>query len=102
MKKIIDGKVYNTDTATKIGEWSYGRYGDINYVEEVLYKTKKGAFFIYYEGGANTSYGVDVGNFNRSDSRGIFVINKGEAKTWCEKHIDADDYIEVFGEVEEG
>ena len=75
MKKIIDGKVYNTDTAKKIGEWSYGRYGDINYVEETLYQTKKGAFFIYYEGGANTSYGVDTGNFNRSDSRGIFDFN---------------------------
>lgn len=102
MKKIIDGKVYNTDTATKIGEWSYGQYGNINYVEEVLYKTKKGAFFISYEGGANTDYGVDTGNFNRSEGRGIFLLSEKEAKNWCMEHIDADDYVEVFGEVEEG
>lgn len=102
MKKVIDGKMYNTDTAKQLGEWSYGRYGDINYMSETLYQTKKGAFFIYYEGGANTDYGVDTGNFNRSEGRGIHLLSTKEARNWCEEHMDADEYIEVFGEVEEG
>ena len=34
MTKIIDGKRYNTETATLIGEWTNGAYrGDFNRVE---------------------------------------------------------------------
>ena len=102
MKKIIDGKVYNTDTAKEIGEWSYGRYNDFDYLSETLYKTQKGAFFLYYEGGANTGYGQDLGSGNRCGGSGIRLISEKEAKDWCMEHIDADDYIEIFGEVEEG
>lgn len=41
MKKIIDGKMYNTETATEIHHFNNGLpYSDFNYLEESLYKKK--------------------------------------------------------------
>ena len=51
MKKVINGKIYNTETATLIHQWDNGRRGDFSSCEEDLYRTKKGAFFIHGEGG---------------------------------------------------
>jgi hypothetical protein len=48
MKRIIQGKVYNTETATLIAEWdnSPERYPtDFHYEEVKVYKTKSGACF---------------------------------------------------------
>ena len=38
MKKIINGKRYDTDTAKELGSWSYSHYGDFAYVCETLYR----------------------------------------------------------------
>lgn len=53
MKKIIDGKMYNTETAKECGTWDNCEYG-FNRVEETLYRKKTGEFFIHGEGGANS------------------------------------------------
>ena len=36
MKKILNGKLYDTDTATEIGSWTYRHPGDFNYIKETL------------------------------------------------------------------
>ncbi len=48
MKRIIDGKVYNTETATLIAEWDNAPKripSDFYYEEIEVYKTKSGACF---------------------------------------------------------
>ena len=52
MKKIINGKLYNTETATLIGGFYKGGtgYSDINYIEQKIYQTKKGQYFLYIWG----------------------------------------------------
>lgn len=45
MKAIINGKIYNTETATKLGNYEYGICGDLNHVYESLYRTKKTRIF---------------------------------------------------------
>lgn len=41
MKKIINGKMYNTETATEIEHYNNGMpYSDFTYFEESLYKKK--------------------------------------------------------------
>ncbi len=52
MKKVIDGKVYDTETATLKAEWE-NMYDarNFNYVEEQLYQKKTGEFFLYGYGG---------------------------------------------------
>lgn len=44
-KRIIDGKTYNTETATLL--WSCGETPDGPPIEEYLYKTRHGAYFLY-------------------------------------------------------
>ncbi len=50
MRKIINGKTYNTETATKIATGNNGKSPrDCWYRTEELYKTKKGSYFICNE-----------------------------------------------------
>ena len=47
MKRIIDGKTYNTETAEKICDTGNDEYAtDFRYENSALYITKKGAYFI--------------------------------------------------------
>jgi hypothetical protein len=45
MKRVIDGKSYNTDTATIVAKWEYKDQDDYD-TEATLYQTRGGAFFI--------------------------------------------------------
>ena len=51
MKRIIEGKMYNTDTATCIGSYEYSNLRDYRYLYEELYQKKNGKFFLSGEGG---------------------------------------------------
>ena len=58
MKQVIEGKRYDTETATKIGEGGGKAYpGDFHYYSEALYVTKKGSYFLAGEGGPLSRYG---------------------------------------------
>jgi predicted HicB family RNase H-like nuclease len=50
MKRIIDGVTYNTETATKIArkreKYPLYRPGEFEYIEEEMYMTRGGAFFM--------------------------------------------------------
>ena len=57
MKKIINGRLYDTDTAILIGYWDNGYgAGDFHKCYEELYRKKNGEFFLYGSGGAMTVY----------------------------------------------
>ena len=101
MEKIINGKTYNTDTANKVGVYQYSHESDFTYVYEALYRTKKGQWFIYYEGGAMSKYAKPVGNNNVGGDRGIRLLDEAEVKEWMEQHADAETYQTYF-ECEEG
>ena len=102
MKKIINGRLYDTDTAKAIGSYSNGYgAGDLYYLNETLYRKKTGEFFLFGDGGAKTKYGVECGNRCWTSSTGINPLMEEEAKECVEEHLDADIYIDVFGTVEE-
>ena len=53
MRKNIDRKMYDTETAELLASSSNGYgHGDFRYMEEQLYRKKTGEFFLYGEGGA--------------------------------------------------
>lgn len=55
MKKIINGKMYNTETATELGNfWNGLSTNDFRNLSETLYRKKNGEFFLYGQGGAMT------------------------------------------------
>ena len=102
MKRIIDGKTYNTETAEFIAEWSNGLgYSDFRNCEESLYKTKKGAFFIAGEGGAMSRWSRPCGKMTGGGD-GIRVLTTDEALAWCENHEIDTDTIAAHFEIEEG
>lgn len=101
MKKIINNKLYDTETATEIGYWSNGySKADFKFCNETLYKKKTGEFFLYGEGGALTEYSENHGN-SQSEGNSIIPFTEEEAKSWSMKYLNADEYIEIFGQVEE-
>lgn len=97
MKKVIDGKLYNTETAEEVANWSnsYG-YSDFNHCEETLYRTKKGAWFIYGEGGAMSRYNQSVGNNAYTGGSDIRALTPQKAQEWLELHDLVDELEECF------
>jgi len=63
MKKIIDGKKYDIETAMLIGTTEKGcNCTDYHYTSEVLYQKKNGEFFLFGEGDPLSIYGEKYGN----------------------------------------
>lgn len=98
MKKVIDGKVYNTETAECIAAWDNGIYGnDFRQCEERLYVTKKGAYFVHGEGGAMSRWSRPCGGNGSCGGSGIEVLTQEQALAWCESRgVDADVISEHF------
>lgn len=101
MKAIIEGRRYNTETATKIGETSsdYGR-GDFRHSEEALYLTKRGQFFLAGSGGPLTRWARSVPNGSMGGS-GIHLLSETEAREWAESNLSVAEMEAAFA-VEEG
>lgn len=101
MKKIINGKLYNTETAKKLAEFSNDCIcSDFRYFEESLYRKRTGEYFLYGFGGPLTSYAKKLENGYRSGCA-IRPLTEAEACEWAEDHISADAYINIFGDIEE-
>lgn len=102
MKKIISGKVYDTDTAKELGSWSnIPDYGDFSHFSETLYHKKTGEFFLYGVGGPMTKYAQAQSQNSWTGGDRIMPMSFQEARRWAEDHLDAREYEEIFGEVSE-
>lgn len=101
MRKIIDGRTYNTETSKVIGKWSNSYIpSDFRYCAETLYKNTRGAYFLYGEGGPLSKYATISGD-NRGWGETIIPMTADEAQKWAEEHLNAEEYEAEFGEVEE-
>lgn len=100
MKKIINGKKYDTDTAKMVLSWGNNHNG-FTYCHEELYLKKTGEFFLYGSGGPMSRYAQSCGDNCTSGGSEIIPLTEKKARKWVEEHGDADDYEEIFGEVEE-
>lgn len=101
MKKIINNKVYDTNTAVLVGSWSNGCYrNDFDYCSEDLYRKKTGEFFLYGDGGARSKYSTMSGG-SWSGSEKIMPMTYQSAKEWAQQKLSTQDYEKIFGEIEE-
>jgi hypothetical protein len=102
MKRIIDGKKYDTETAVCIASWHNGYYGgDFKRCEESLYRTQKGSWFLCGSGGPMSKYARPVGDMT-SGGDGLEPITPDEARQWLEEKHFTDELEEHFaGEIEE-
>lgn len=56
MKKVINRKVYDTETAKPVCVYTYIFSGDFQRVTETLYRKKTGEFFLHAVGGPVSRY----------------------------------------------
>jgi len=86
MKKIINGKKYDTKTAKEV---CCGRFGNFGCKKVTLYKKANGEYFEYHE----------LDEFGHREW--IEPVTETEAKRFAEEQMNAEEYEEFFGEVEE-
>lgn len=101
MKKIIEGKLYNTETAIFIGEFEDGEYSDTARIQESLYKTSRGVYFLAGEGGMSSKYAKPVGSDGLTNGSNIFLLTKEEAYLWAEKNLTPDVVLAEFPDMVE-
>lgn len=100
MKKIIKGKKYDTETATKVGEWcNTPDTRQFGYVCETLYRKRNGEYFLHGEGGAASKYSRDYGDNRWGFGEVIIPLTFEAAMEWAEANLEADEYEAEFGEV---
>lgn len=97
MKKVIDGSLYNTETAKELGSNTHSNRSDFNYFSETLYRTRSGKYFIHGEGGPMSKYAVSTGQNEWSGGEHIEPISIDTAREWAEQNLTADEYAEIFG-----
>lgn len=101
MKKNINGRRYDTDTAKKIGKWDNGLPGgDLDYISETLYQKRTGEYFLHGDGGARSWAAVPDYDAMASGER-IRPLSEEEARDWCERRLNAEAYEAIWGEPEE-
>ncbi len=103
MKRIIEGKTYNTETATHVCELDCrANRGDFGYHDTDLFRTAKGQFFLAGAGGPSSMWAQSVPNGSVGGS-GIRLVSTDEARQIMEAAgCDEDDFAAVGLGVEEG
>lgn len=102
MKKIINGRSYDTETAREVASWgNAGGWNDFAHLEETLYQKKNGEFFLFGEGGPMTKYAVSTGQNTWSGGGKIIPLSYDSAREWAEETLSADEYESIFGEIAE-
>ena len=96
MKKYINGKQYDTETAREIGGASHYGKSDYKWYEETLYRKKTGEYFLYGEGHAASPYRERVGDMWGPGSA-IKPLTFDEAREWGEANMSGDEYEAIFG-----
>lgn len=98
MKKIINGLMYDTETAKELVEWDNGLPAyDLDSVTEILYRKKNGQLFLY----GRADYPDEITGKD-TPCEIILPATIDEAKEWAEEKASADKYEEIFGKVSEG
>lgn len=98
MKAIIEGKRYNTETAEQIAsDWNGLSRTDFNYMDETLYRTENGAWFLHGAGGAMTKYSEPAGDM-RTGGEQIIPLSDDQAYDWLEKTDNTKALEEYFSD----
>jgi hypothetical protein len=95
MKAIIDGKTFDTATATALAFHEYVGVENDEKPKDVLYVSRRGAFFEWSNVDADDIYGT------RKGPESIRPLTVDEALQWVEKRdvVLTDDYTRYLGEL---
>ena len=104
MKKTVNGKLYDTETAHRLCELESTDYvSDFEWHETYLYYTKKGAFFIAGRGNAASIWAKPCGQSGWAAGAGLRVIDDREAREYMEAaNCTVDEFASAGLDVVEG
>jgi hypothetical protein len=98
MKKIIDGRRYDTENAELVAEfYNHLSASDFRYLSEDLYRTPAGSWFLHGEGGAMTQYSRPDGD-GWTGGSDIHPLGEEDARQWLEDHDEIEALEKYFSE----
>lgn len=102
MKKIINGKVYDTEKAALIARADHDNIKDAYGMpcRQAMFRKKTGEFFVHLEQGTSLTLHNILGCDYRQ-GRGIYPLTYGQAKMWAESEMSADAWENLFGDPED-
>ncbi len=102
MKKVINGKLYDTEKAARMASWeNIQDCRSFNHMEETLYRKRTGEYFLHGEGEARTRYARQYESNMWGHGEEIVPLTVQAAQKWAEEHLDGDEYEKIFGTVDE-
>lgn len=96
MKKMINGKRYDTNAAKKIAEWTSPTKDTASKYTETLYRKRTGEFFLHGWGNEKSPYGQNVTMNVKEPGEKIIPMNKDEARKWAFAHADIEEFAKYF------
>lgn len=101
MKKIINGKVYDTDKAAFIARADHDNIKDATGAtcKQALYRKKTGEFFVHLEGTSITLHNIFQHDYRQG--RGIYPLTYDQAAKWAEDELTAEKWEDIFGDPED-
>lgn len=94
--------MYNTETAKSLDSCTAGlSVNDLSYWDEELFIKKTGEYFLLGTGNAASKYSERVSSNTWGGTSKIIPLSEDQAKEWAEDNLSADEYITIFGAVEE-
>ena len=100
MKKVINGRRWDTEKANLVCEAQFGSPRDLDYVKEGLYQTPRSKrFFLAGEGGPMTVFAHAVSEGTLCGGEKLIPISADVALSYAKLHADAeivDKFFEKF------
>lgn len=97
MRQVIEGKIFDTNTAIKLHSWDNG-HSDFKYRSKDLYRTLRGRYFLYHEGGAMTDMAKNCDNNSWTGSEAIEPIDEKTAIRFLETHGGTEVLVREFAD----
>jgi hypothetical protein len=99
MQRVIDGKRYNTETATLVCGIDTGESrSDFRWEDTALYVTTRGAWFLAGEGHALSRWARAIPGGGSGPGEGIEPVDANHARGLLERHGRPSDIEKYFGD----
>lgn len=97
VKRIIDGKTYNTETATQLASWSTASDPEMQGISYeaggILFQTRHGAYFV-----VNHNDGLEPWEDGYEK---LIPLDPEQAQRWAEQYCSAEEIEALFGKMPE-
>ncbi len=99
VKRIVDGKLYDTEQSTLIAERRYEGASDEEHYKEALYRNDNGVLFLAAEGGVECFYAALLQGGKPARGTDVIPLTASEARRWLEDHDHIEEIEQLFGKL---